>query len=115
MVEQTAHTRCVPGSNPGAAIFPEILMVKIKDKILAAIAYAFGVPALYLILSSKRKDEFLRHHGDQAFFLWVMILVLFFFFRFIGGFFPALNLIELALDLGLWAIALYYAVKTLRS
>jgi len=30
------------------------------------------LPALYIILSDARKDEFLSHHASRAFYLWVL-------------------------------------------
>ncbi|MBI5698994.1 hypothetical protein HZC35_01615 [Candidatus Saganbacteria bacterium] len=62
-----------------------------EDKVLAAGAYAFFIPSLYVILTKKRRNKLLAFHAAQALFLWIGILLAFIFLRLI------LNLI--------WALA----------
>ena len=44
----------------------------LTEKQLAAGAYVFGVPALYIILTKYRYNKFLSFHAAQAFVLWVL-------------------------------------------
>ncbi|MFA4906023.1 MAG: hypothetical protein WC645_05925 [Candidatus Margulisiibacteriota bacterium] len=62
-----------------------------EDKVLAAGAYAFFIPSLYVILTKKRRNKLLAFHAAQALFLWMGILLAFILLRLI------LNLI--------WALA----------
>ncbi len=50
---------------------------------LAALAYLFGVPALYITLTGLRKKDFIGYHGAQALYLWVSYFALIFVFRFL--------------------------------
>jgi hypothetical protein len=47
-------------------------MKKNNNKLLAAAAYVFFVPALYIILSDARRDDFLSYHASRAFYVWVL-------------------------------------------
>jgi len=57
------------------------MKVGIPAKILSASAYLFGIPALYIILTVQKKDDFVRRHGSQAFLLWISFFVIFFVIR----------------------------------
>ena len=46
-----------------------------EDKMLCGAAYAIGIPALYIILTEKRKAKFTGFHGTQALFLWIGIVI----------------------------------------
>jgi hypothetical protein len=54
-----------------------------KDRILAASAYFFGVPALYIVLTENRDKAYAGHHGAQAFWLWSLMFLMFFSLRFL--------------------------------
>jgi len=57
------------------------MKVGLSAKILSASAYLFGIPALYIILTVQKKDDFVRRHGSQAFLLWIAFFVIFFMIR----------------------------------
>lgn len=71
-----------------------------KDKMLAALAYILWVPSLYIVLTDKRKEEFVGFHGGQALVLWTMIFIIFFALRFLVNlawsfyYIPYLDLLE---------------------
>lgn len=84
-----------------------------KDKTLAALAYILWVPSLYIVLTDKRKKEFIGFHGGQALVLWTAIFLTFFALRFsvnlLWSFYyiPYLDLLEV-----LFASAAYgYAIS----
>jgi hypothetical protein len=58
------------------------MQASLWDRILAASAYFFGIPALYIVLTENRNKGYLGYHGAQAFFLWGMMLIVFFALRF---------------------------------
>ena len=75
------------------------------------------IPSLYIVLSEKRKGEFIGFHGGQALLLWTGIFVIFFAVRLlvnlIWSFFyiPYLDLIEVLVAFGLWGYALYCGLR----
>ena len=88
-----------------------------KYKTLATLAYALWIPALYIVLTDKRKDEFAGWHGGQALWLWTLIFIGFFALRFcvnlIWSFFyiPYLDLIEVLFASAAWGYALTCAYR----
>ncbi|MCX5750574.1 MAG: hypothetical protein NT099_02705 [Candidatus Saganbacteria bacterium] len=46
-----------------------------NEKTLAAAAYLFGVPALYIILTDLRNNKYLSFHAAQAGLLWLSWIV----------------------------------------
>jgi len=46
------------------------------SKLLAGVSYAFGLPAIYVLLTDKRKEEFLFFHSAQAMILWIGIVLI---------------------------------------
>lgn len=62
-----------------------------KDKILAAGAYAFFVPSLYIILTKKRRNKLSAFHAAQALLLWLSILIIFILLRVLLNFIWALS------------------------
>jgi uncharacterized membrane protein len=52
-----------------------------EDKVLAAGAYAFFIPSLYIILTKKRRNKLLAFHAAQALLLWLSILLIFILLR----------------------------------
>lgn len=52
-----------------------------EDKVLAAGAYAFFIPSLYIVLTKKRRNKLLSFHAAQALFLWLSILLIFILLR----------------------------------
>ncbi len=54
-----------------------------KDKTLAALAYVLWIPSLYIVLTEKRRQEFIGYHGGQALIMWSAIFVIFFAVRFL--------------------------------
>ena len=84
------------------------------DRILAGFAYAVGFPALYIILSEKRKDAFVGYHGAQAMFYWISIFaiwvgirVLFNFLDSVGIYLAILDSLSSLAIFCLWIYALY--------
>ncbi len=84
------------------------------DRILAGFAYAAGFPAIYIILSEKRKDAFVGYHGTQAMFMWIGILVawigvrvLLNFLDSVGIYFALLDSLSSIFIFALWIYALY--------
>jgi len=88
-----------------------------KTKILAASAYLFGIPALYIVLALGKKDRELAEHGSRAMFLWCGYFLIFFGLRFLINFIwrfrylPALEWLEIAVVLFLAGHAIFSAVK----
>jgi uncharacterized membrane protein len=84
-----------------------------KDKTLAALAYILWIPSLYIVLTEKRRDEFVGFHGGQALVLWTGIFLIFFAVRFlvnlIWSFFyiPYLDVLEILTGAGLYGYACY--------
>ena len=87
------------------------------DKVFAASAYLFGVPALYIILTEHRKNKFLGGHGARAFLLWLTFIAVFFALRFIvdaiwaANFVPQLEKTEAVALLLMAAYLLYRGVR----
>ena len=85
--------------------------MKIKDRILVTSAYIFGIPALYIVLTGYRKQEYLGHHGAQAFYLWCLYFIIFFAWRFLvdsvwaTSYLPSWNIIELVILLAMGGYA----------
>jgi uncharacterized membrane protein len=52
-----------------------------ENRLLAASAYLFGVPALYIILTGERKRPMVGEHGAQALLLWISFFAIFFLLR----------------------------------
>jgi len=85
-----------------------------EDKILAGAAYAVAFPAIYIILSEKRRDPFVGYHGAQAMFLWIAIIVIWIgmrvflnFLDSVGIYFALLDSLSSILMFLLWIYALY--------
>ncbi|MDD5594264.1 MAG: hypothetical protein PHG97_05955 [Candidatus Margulisbacteria bacterium] len=84
-----------------------------RDKTLAALAYVLWIPSLYIVLTEKRRDEFVGFHGSQALVLWTGIFIVFFAVRFlvnlIWSFFyvPYLDVLEILTGTVLYGYALY--------
>ncbi len=84
------------------------------DRLLAGFSYAVGFPAIYVILSEKRKDAFVGYHGAQAMFMWIGIMVLWIGIRVFMNFLDSLGISFAILDslasiaiFCLWIYALY--------
>ena len=84
------------------------------DRILAGFSYAVGFPAVYIILSDKRRDPFVGYHGAQAMFLWIGILVSWIGIRLflnlldsVGIYFGLLDSLSGIAIFALWIYALY--------
>lgn len=46
------------------------------ERLLAAAAYLLFIPALYVILTERRKNEYLALHASQALFYWTFSFIL---------------------------------------
>ncbi|MFA5098004.1 MAG: hypothetical protein WC490_05185 [Candidatus Margulisiibacteriota bacterium] len=84
--------------------------IRFFDRINAAFSYAFFFPALYIILTEKRKKEYLALHSSQALFYWVFSFVLLILVR--SGTDHIMSLVyirpfEIVLPLLMWLIWLY--------
>ena len=88
-----------------------------KDKTLVAAAYILWVPSLYIVLTEKRKEEFIGFHGGQALLLWTAIFIIFFSVRFLVNliwsfyYIPYLDLIEILAGAGLWGYAVFCGIR----
>lgn len=60
-------------------------MVENKDKLISAAAYLFFIPALYIILTDKRKVSFNAQHAAQALLLWIVFTCVMISSRFLLG------------------------------
>jgi uncharacterized membrane protein len=82
-----------------------------SSKLTAALAYVFWVPAIYIVLSKLRKDEFTGFHGGQALLLWLIIFAGFFTLRWLVNlvwglyYIPYLDLIEVLFASAAWGYA----------
>jgi uncharacterized membrane protein len=93
--------------------------INFKDRILSAAAYLFGIPALYIILTEKKKQKFAGFHGTQAFYLWLLYFMLFFAVRFVinwvwqATYIPWLNIAEIMVVFLMIGYTLYCAFRCL--
>jgi uncharacterized membrane protein len=82
-----------------------------KSKTLAVLAYICWIPALYIVLTGLRKDEFVGFHGGQALIVWTLIFAGFFGLRFAVNlvwllfYIPYLDLLEVLFAFGAWGYA----------
>jgi uncharacterized membrane protein len=87
--------------------------MEIKDNILASAAYILGVPALYIVMTEKRRERQIGFHGAQAFLLWLAMLVIFFLSRLVINliwsikYIPQLQVLEWILVLAMGSYALF--------
>lgn len=84
------------------------------DRIISGFSYAVGFPAIYIILSEKRKDAFVGYHGAQAMFLWIGIMVIWIGLRVMLNFLDSIGISFALFDslsslaiFALWIYALY--------
>ena len=80
------------------------------DRLTASAAYLLFFPALYMILTEKRKDEYLALHSSQALFYWIFSLILLVVLRSGIDYVMAhiyIRPFELILPLLMWGIWLY--------
>jgi uncharacterized membrane protein len=84
------------------------------DRILAGFSYAAGFPAIYIILSEKRRDPFVGYHGAQAMFMWIGIMITWIGLRVflnlldsVGISFAFLDSLASLAVFGLWVYAIY--------
>ncbi|HTY13126.1 MAG TPA: hypothetical protein VMD02_02940 [Candidatus Omnitrophota bacterium] len=90
-----------------------------EERLLAAAAYAFFIPSLYIILTDKRKDHFLSYAAAQSLFLWIfyglMVLVVHFVRDLIWtlAYFPLLEPLTGLVYLAMLVFALFLASRSL--
>jgi len=88
---------------------------------LSALAYIFWIPSLYIVLTEKRKEEFVGFHGGQALLLWTAIFILFFAVRFLVNllwsvfYIPYLDLLEVLAGAVMWGYAVYCGYRSFRG
>jgi hypothetical protein len=88
-----------------------------QSKSIAVLAYICWVPALYIVLTKLRKEEFVGFHGGQALVLWTLIFTGFFALRFLVNLFwsvfyiPYLDLLEVLFAFGAWGYAVSCGVR----
>ena len=88
---------------------------------LSALAYIFWIPSLYIVLTEKRKEEFVGFHGGQALLLWTAIFILFFAVRFLVNliwsvyYVPYLDLLEVLAGAAMWGYAVYCSYRSFRG
>jgi len=92
-----------------------------KNKTLAALAYIFWVPSLYIVLTEMRREEYVGFHGGQALLLWTWIFVVFFLLRFLVNlvwrfyYVPYLDVLEILFGFCAWGYAFYCALRLSRD
>jgi len=92
-----------------------------EDKILAAAAYAFFIPSLYIILTEKRKSKFLSYAAAQSILLWIMYLMIFILLRitlnliFKISYSPIIDQAVIIIKLIMWGYALFLAGWAIRG
>ena len=88
-----------------------------QSKTLAVLAYICWVPALYIVLTRLRKDEFVGFHGSQALIIWTLIFAGFFGLRFLVNllwsifYVPYLDLLEVLFAFSAWGYAVSCGVR----
>lgn len=88
------------------------------DRLLAGFSYAVAFPAIYILLSDKRRDPFAGYHGAQALFMWLGIMVIWIairiFFNFldsVGIYFAVIDWFSSLIMFSLWIYALYCGMR----
>ena len=88
-----------------------------NSKVLAAAAYIFWIPSLYIVLTEKRRQEFAGYHGGQALVLWTFIFLIFFAVRFLINllwsfvYVPYINYLEVIVGAVGWGYAVYCGLR----
>jgi len=87
------------------------------NKSVAALAYLFFFPSIYIILSGYRKRHFESYHGTQAFCYWLMVIGLMVVVRWVGYNYNLVNLIRISfwLILVFWFPCWIFAYNTLKG
>ena len=84
---------------------------------LAALAYIAWIPAIYIVLTEKRREDFVGFHGAQALLLWMIIFISFFGTRFLVNlvwnfiYIPYLDLLEVIVGMGMWGYAVTCGIR----
>ena len=92
-----------------------------NKKLLPALAYILFVPALYIVLTDRRKDPFDGYHAGQALILWVGIALLFLGLRFMIRllwyfiYIPYLDWLEYAAFIVMWGYAVKCGLRVLHG
>ena len=90
-----------------------------EDKLLAAGAYAFFIPSLYIILTEKRKNKFLAFAAAQSLLLWVAYTITVIILRvllnliWMFSYVPFIDHLVMLLKIGMWGYALFLAGKAI--
>ncbi len=91
--------------------------MRINERLLISSAYLFGIPALYIVLTSARKSGDVGRHGAQAFGLWVLFFAIFFGIRYLidfvwaKNFAPGLEKLEIFTVVMMGSYALFRAYR----
>jgi len=89
-----------------------------NNKTLAAAAYILWIPSLYIVLTEKRKEEFVGFHGGQALVLWTLIFLAFFLTRALVNliwsfiYIPYLDLLEILVASVGWGYAVACGIRS---
>jgi len=103
--------------NPGPRQSNSRIKVK-NSNLLSAAAYILWVPALYIVLTEKRKEEFAGWHGGQALVLWTLVFAGFFGLRFLVNLLwravynPYIDLLELLFGTAAYAYIVYCGLRS---
>jgi hypothetical protein len=95
------------------------MRVNLKERVLSASAYVFGIPALYIVLNDNKKKSYVGSHGARAFTLWISFLVIFFIIRFSVNliwrvsYLPQLEMFEIFSVTAMGCCALYFGFRSL--
>ncbi|MDD4179380.1 MAG: hypothetical protein PHH14_04970 [Candidatus Margulisbacteria bacterium] len=89
-----------------------------NNKTLAAAAYILWIPSLYIVLTEKRKEDFVGFHGGQALILWTLIFLAFFLTRALVNlvwsviYIPYLDLLEIMVASVAWGYAVACGIRS---
>jgi len=84
--------------------------ISFYDRLTAAAGYLLFIPALYVILTEKRKNEYLALHASQALFYWTFSFVILVAIRIAVDYLMVrvyIRPFELILPIFMWAVWLY--------
>jgi len=93
--------------------------MNIFQRILAASAYLFGIPAIYIVLTEQQRKSFVRYHADRALVLWLIGFGVFFSLRMLIDFIwsknylPGLIYLEWTFSVLLCCYLVFCAIRAL--
>lgn len=77
-----------------------------EDKTLVLLSYGIFFPSLVILMSDKKKDQFLAYHAWQSLVLWIAMIIVYAVINFIFSFLWFFFFIPI-IDLAIWLYAWY--------